>query len=126
MIDKNFQLRKWFEKTNNRMMIKVYKKIKWNQQIIWYFWFFTTKKCFPSKIKEKYFSKNQTKFFFDWKMFHWSIFLMVNKYRKAWIVVFMKQIRPKPSNILPGQKRFLHLSTWISIATLPLFAFGWC
>jgi hypothetical protein len=33
------------------------------------FKFFTTyKKCFPSKIKGKYFSKNQVKCFFDWKV----------------------------------------------------------
>ena len=32
--------------------------------------FFTTfEKCFPPKIKGKHFPGNQTKFFFDWKVF---------------------------------------------------------
>jgi hypothetical protein len=29
----------------------------------------TSGKCFPSKIKEKYFPENQAKFLFDWKVF---------------------------------------------------------
>jgi len=29
----------------------------------------TFEKCFSPKIKGKYFSENQTKFFFDWKVF---------------------------------------------------------
>jgi len=31
--------------------------------------FITSEECFPSKIKGKHFFENQSKFFFDWKVF---------------------------------------------------------
>jgi hypothetical protein len=41
-----------------------------NQQIIWFFKFFTNSgKCFPPKIKRKHFPGNQAKFSFDRKVF---------------------------------------------------------
>jgi hypothetical protein len=61
---------------NKYLKQNIYNNQKFEDQI-WYNqqindisnFFIISGKCFPPKIKGKHFSGNQTKFFFNWKMF---------------------------------------------------------
>jgi hypothetical protein len=64
------KLKNKYSKQNIYINQKFEDQIWYNQQIIWHFWIFHNfRKCFPPKIKEKYFPENQAKFFFDRKVF---------------------------------------------------------
>jgi len=72
-------------------------QIWYNQQIMIFLIFFTTSgKCFPPKFSRKTLSWKPSQIFL-WleSVFHWPTFLIANKHKKVWKVIFRKSLSGK-------------------------------
>jgi hypothetical protein len=97
------KLKNKYSKQNTYIYIYIYSNQKfedqiwYNQQIIWYFLFFHKfRKMFSVQIfQENTFLKTKPNFSLTRKCFCWPIFLMANKYKKVWKIIFYKSFFEK-------------------------------